>query len=613
MRTEPGGQSGESDTVQDGGDGLDAPARLRSLYETGLGAVPDRVLDRAAERVRALLGVPVALVSLVDPEGQYFPGQAGLPDPWAQQRRTPLSHSFCRHVVVSAEPLVVSDAREDARLQENLAIRDLSVIAYAGVPLLDDEGNVLGSLCAIDHVPRDWTAREVDLLAALADGVSAELRVRVARVEAARERRRRDRVEQDLSASYQRSQSLLRASQAFSDAGGLADIRRRLADLVSSTLRPASVRVAVLDNDGVHRLHDGATATPREGSELPWTDRGASNGSARELLTVVGDGDEPDDGFPEGFRAWLARQGMRVALVVRLVGDGDDLGLVVLGWPEAPALGPADRLYATTIAGYVAQAVARVRFVEHRVHVAHEMQTAMLAPLPDVAGVELVARYQPADDHEDVGGDWYDVSLLPDPEAGSAELVVAASVGDVVGHTLDSAIRMGQVRSMLRQAAWDIGAGPAAALSATERAIAGDDLGHAGTAVLAHLRRRADHWALTWTNAGHPPPVLVTTGGAVRALDGLDPLFGYSSVLRRARQDHTTELDDGDTLFLHTDGLIERIGEDLDDAHRRLHAALARHADLALADLVDATIADVAPAATDDVVVLAIQLTGTRT
>lgn len=84
------------------------------------------------------------------------------------------------------------------------------------------------------------------------------------------------------------------------------------------------------------------------------------------------------------------------------------------------------------------------------------------------------------------------------------------------------------------------------------------------------------------------------------------------SVLRRARGDHTAALNDGDTLFLHTDGLIERVGEDLDDGHRRLHAAVARHAALDLDDLVDATIADVAPAATDNGVVLALRLTRSR-
>ncbi|MEJ2871938.1 GAF domain-containing SpoIIE family protein phosphatase [Actinomycetospora sp. OC33-EN08] len=598
MRAEPRAGQGTEDA-----DVLGDPARLRALHRSELSAAADPELDAIAERVRRLLGVPVGLVSLVDPDGQSFPGQAGLPPPWSEERRTPLSHSFCRHVVVSAEPLVVEDAREDERVRENLAIRDLSVIAYAGMPLVDGEGHVLGSLCAIDAVPRRWTADELELLAGLAAGCSAELRVRLAEVRAREERERRDVVERDLSASFDRSQSLLRASQAFTDASDVAGIRRQLSELVATTLEPSSVRVAVLD-EGTYRLHDGAADTPRAGAELPWAEHGPGESPDEELL-VVGSEDDPDGGFPTGFRAWLAHQGTRVALVVRLCGDDGELGLMVMGWPADPLLDAADRLYARTIAGYVAQAVARVRFVERRVTVAHEMQTAMLAPLPEVPGVELVARYLPADDHEDVGGDWYDVSLLPDH-------VVAASVGDVVGHTLDSAIRMGQIRSMLRQAAWDVEGPPSRVLAAVERAVDGDGLGHAGTAVLARLRRRdPGRWEMTWTNAGHPPPLVVDPDGAVRVLEGLDPLFGFPAVVQRARTDHTAELQDGATIVLHTDGLVEHVGEDLDEGSRRLREALGRHAGLPLEELVDATITTVAPAAVDDVVVLAVRLGAT--
>ncbi|MDL5160336.1 GAF domain-containing SpoIIE family protein phosphatase [Actinomycetospora termitidis] len=577
-------------------DVLGDPARLRSLHESGLSAEADALLDEIAERVRRLLGVPVGLVSLVDPDGQSFPGQAGLPEPWSDERRTPLSHSFCRHVVVTAEPLVVVDAREDARVHENLAVPDLSVIAYAGMPLTDGDGNVLGSLCAIDDRPREWTAHELDLLAGLAAGCSAELRVRLAVVQARRERERRDLVERDLNASFDRSQSLLRASQAFTDAAGLADVRGRLGELLARTLEPSCVRVAILDGNGTYRLSDG--------EELPWDWSGTADG---EELLVVG----RQDGSDDGFSAWLAREDARVALVVRLR-EGGELGLMVVGWPSDPVLDAADRLYARTIAGYVARAVARVRFVERRVTVAHEMQVAMLAPLPEVPGLELVARYLPADDDEDVGGDWYDVSLLPDPDP-AAGPVVAASVGDVVGHTLDSAIRMGQVRSMLRQAAWDVDGSPSEVLSAVERAVDGDDLGHAGTAVLARLRHGASgRWEMTWTNAGHPPPVVVEPSGVVRVLDGVDPLFGFPSVVRRPRTDHTVDLPDGCTVVLHTDGLIERPGEDLDEGARRLREALTLHAGLPLDRLVDAAIADVAPAAVDDVVVLAIRLGATE-
>ena len=579
---------------------LTDPGRVRALTESGLSETPDAVLDELAERVRRWLGVPVALVSLVQPGQQVFPGQAGLPAPWSHRRRTPLSHSFCQHVVATSEPLVVVDAREDPRVRDNLAVRDLSVIAYAGMPLTDVEGRVLGSLCAIDVSPRRWTDHELDVLGGLAVACSAELRLRLARVDAERERERRDRVERDLSASSERSQLLLRASQTLTGASGMADVRRRLVELVSSTLRPSWVGLALADEGGGGlRLHDGAPDTPAVGMSLN------TPPDVPGEVTVDAGSDAP---LPSGLRSRLAALRVHTALVLGLADQDDDLGLLVLGWPGESGLGFAGRLFATTVAGYVAQAVARVRFVEGRVTVAHEMQAAMLAPLPVFPDVELAARYRAADDHEDVGGDWYDASVLPDP-AGPSTPMLAVSVGDVVGHTLDSAIRMGKVRSMLRQAAWDVAGGPSVVLTAVERAIAGDGLGLVGTAVLAHLRRLDDGgWALRWTNAGHPPPIVVPPEGPLRLLDGLDPLFGLPVAVTRPRRDHDVELPDGCVVFLYTDGLVERRGQDLDDGTAQLVATLARHRALPPQELVDVTVASLASSATDDVVAVAVRL-----
>src|SRR5215212_10986895 len=100
------------------------PARLRALEYIGLGPEPDPDMDYFAGWVRRALGVPVALVSLVEAERQVFPGMSGLPEPWASKRSTPLSHSFCRHVVVTAQPLVIADARAHPLGRDNLAVPD---------------------------------------------------------------------------------------------------------------------------------------------------------------------------------------------------------------------------------------------------------------------------------------------------------------------------------------------------------------------------------------------------------------------------------------------------------------------------------------------------------
>ena len=128
----------------------------------------DATLDRLAGLACERLGVPVAATSFVGETDQFFPGAAGLPESHAQARRTPLSQSFCRHVVEAGGPLVVRDARVDARVRRNMAVRYLGVIAYCGVPLRTPDGLVLGAFCAISNRPRDWSEADLAILEELA-------------------------------------------------------------------------------------------------------------------------------------------------------------------------------------------------------------------------------------------------------------------------------------------------------------------------------------------------------------------------------------------------------------------------------------------------------------
>jgi sigma-B regulation protein RsbU (phosphoserine phosphatase) len=151
---------------------VDDPDRLRALQLTALLDTPvERAFDRLTKLAATLVGVPIVLVSLVTEDRQFFKSQCGLGGAVAGARETPLSHSFCQYVVEDRAPLVITDARRDARLADNLAIVDLNVIAYAGFPLISADGHVLGSFCAIDTQPRTWTREELATLDALADAV----------------------------------------------------------------------------------------------------------------------------------------------------------------------------------------------------------------------------------------------------------------------------------------------------------------------------------------------------------------------------------------------------------------------------------------------------------
>jgi GAF domain-containing protein len=158
------------------------PTRLRQLHEMFLlDTPPEEAFDRLTRLTATVLNVPVALVSLVDSDRQFFKSCQGLGQPWASERETPLSHSFCQHVVAARRPLIITDAREHPLLRDNHAIRDLGVVAYAGAPLLTATGHVLGTLCAIDHRPRHWTPEQVEILTNLAGSVLSEIQLRSAR------------------------------------------------------------------------------------------------------------------------------------------------------------------------------------------------------------------------------------------------------------------------------------------------------------------------------------------------------------------------------------------------------------------------------------------------
>jgi len=154
-------------------------ARLAALRATGLlDGASSAVLDRLTRLVTRLLGVPVALVSLVDDRGQFFPGLTGLGGWAGEQRSTPLSHSFCQHVVASESMLIVTDAAAHPLVRDNGAHTELGVVAYAGVPLRGDDGHTYGALCAIDTTPVTWTDEQLAILEDLASAAMAEIELR---------------------------------------------------------------------------------------------------------------------------------------------------------------------------------------------------------------------------------------------------------------------------------------------------------------------------------------------------------------------------------------------------------------------------------------------------
>ena len=158
---------------------LTRPDRLAALRHTALlDTPPEEGFDRLTRLASRLLGTPVALISLISEDRQFFKSAIGLPEPWASRRAAPLSFSFDAQVVSTGEQLVVEDARRHPLLRHSTAIRELGWVAYAGVPLVTRDGQTVGSFSVVDKMPRLWSERDIALLKDLAASAVTEIELR---------------------------------------------------------------------------------------------------------------------------------------------------------------------------------------------------------------------------------------------------------------------------------------------------------------------------------------------------------------------------------------------------------------------------------------------------
>ncbi|WP_433894309.1 PP2C family protein-serine/threonine phosphatase [Streptomyces sp. CA-111067] len=197
------------------------------------------------------------------------------------------------------------------------------------------------------------------------------------------------------------------------------------------------------------------------------------------------------------------------------------------------------------------------------------LQQTMLATPDLTAHPEIAVRYRPALKGMNACGDWYDVVDLPDGR-------LALTVGDVVGHGVDAASVMGMLRSAL-SAAIRVADGPSGALETLGLYARSQDGATATTTFACQLFPVSR--LLTYSSAGHPPPVLLHADGTHELLDqATDPPLGVR-LEHVPRPQATADYRSGDTLVIYTDGLIERRSEDIDVGLDRLvRAARGLHA-----------------------------------
>lgn len=572
----------------------------------------DDAFDRIARVVRRQLDVSIATVALISAEGLVLPGALGMPEPYQSTRRLNIDASLTRNVVESGMPIVLGDVSADP---EAAAVCDLFGAgsgAVAVLPVYAADDVVVGALVAMDTAPRVWTGADLATLADLAASCSGEIRLRTER-ERARQAERAARREQ------RRSQLLLSLSEAFAGATSAVQVERALRGVVLRGMGASASYLALVDPD--RRGVTFVSSVPDVAPQAP------GGGGARSALRPRADPDMPVcetafTGTPQFFAGGaelLARYpGLKGLLehdgacsILPVHADGRVAAVICTRW-DAPRAHDADTAsLEATLTPYVAHALDRVALLEARRKVATTLQAALLTAPPAVAHLDIATRYEPATRTDQVGGDWYDVVAVDDD-------TTVLMIGDVAGHDMQAAAHMGQLRSMLRALAWSHDETPSVLLTLLDRA--NHQLGpQAGaTAVVARLERMpivGEHaltpgtYAVTWSNAGHPPPLVLRQDGTVEVLHPRsDLLLGVVPGVERT--DHTTVLRPGETLLLYTDGLVESRGAMLWDRIDLLARTLQASASVATAALPATLVRALVPAPAsqrDDVAVLAVR------
>ncbi|SDZ01987.1 Serine phosphatase RsbU, regulator of sigma subunit [Geodermatophilus africanus] len=596
------------------------PGRLAAVHATQLlDAAAEESFDRLTRIAQRLTGAPLAFMTVVDEARSFWLSGQGLPE--GSPRQNTVEESFCQYVL-GGDPLVLADVTVDERTAANPSIKGMGVRAWAGFPVRTPDGQVLGSFCVVDTTVHPWSAEDVQLLEELAAIASREVALRMATLEA-ESARVLARVEAD------RARLLARISDLLTADLGPGDVWQALVALAVPDLGDFAYVTTVEPDGGLAP----AAAEHRDPAQLPvlraWIERaGRRTGEAAGPGHVAVTGrveliDLPEEpGLTAAQHEAVNLLRVRSALVAPVLNRGEVVAVLTIARVRGSApYTERDRELVgalMTRAGLVVEA-ARASFLDRTV--SETMQRALLPTLlPQPDHLQLASRYQPAENTQLVGGDWYDAYL---DATGTTSLVV----GDVAGHDIAAAVTMGQLRTELRMAGLNGTAGPAAVLSTVD--VACDTFGQHvfATALVARVERFPLHEpardrALTWSSAGHPPPVLLHADGTVVVLTdrvglplGVDP--------SRPRPEHRHVLPVDSTLLLYTDGLLEQLDvpaattgrsggsgtRDLDTGLARLNDLLADSAGLGLEDLCDRIMTTLLPqaGAADDVALLAIR------
>lgn len=334
-----------------------------------------------------------------------------------------------------------------------------------------------------------------------------------------------------------------------------------LLDRVRDALSADTAAILLMDETGtdlVARAAKGLEEEVRQGVRIPFGRGFAGTVAATGQPVVI-----EEVSASNVLNPILLQMGVKSLLGVPLVVNGKTLGVLHVGTLRKRVFTDTDTSFLQLVAYRVALALHAALYERERI-AGQALQRSLLPERPPLLpGLEVAVRYFPASGGE-VGGDWYDVFILPDGSIGLA-------IGDVVGRGLAASSTMAKIRNALRAYALD--AGPAEVLRRLEVFMWQMNPGEMATVLYGVLDPvRLD---FTFANAGHMPPFIVEQAGTVHTLEVAPNVpLGASNVTRFV--EHHEQLEGGTSLLLYTDGLIERRTESLEVSFDRLRGALDR-------------------------------------
>jgi serine phosphatase RsbU (regulator of sigma subunit)/anti-sigma regulatory factor (Ser/Thr protein kinase) len=341
------------------------------------------------------------------------------------------------------------------------------------------------------------------------------------------------------------------ATKALTSSFDLNVVLRDLAHLVAPAFADACL-IDLVESDG--SIRRAATAI------TPGCEEWASG-----LAALRPPGAVPDDPVEEVLRSGapqVVEESDCSAVVVPLKGRQGALGVLWLVRAGSPA-GTSTVQLAEELARRASIAVDNARLFARQRTVSETLQQSLLPErLPDIPGLATAARYVPGGPDVDIGGDWYDVMQLPGAGIGLA-------LGDVVGRGERAASLMGQLRNAVRAYAFE-GRSPGEVMEQVNGLLLDAGSEHMATMVYGVLD--AESGEFRFVNAGHPPPLLVSSTREARFLSGGNgPPVGSLPTARYA--EGSVLIEPGTTLLLYTDGLVEDRATPLEEGLQRLLSA----------------------------------------